>query len=150
VFDHERPHFVLDAKHEKARRGATIPLRSDLADDLAAWIGNRCDGLLFRVSPNAIKVFDRDLKFARIPKRDERGKVACLHSLRHTHGTLLTKAGVAPRVVQAALRHASPEFSLRNYVDPVQLEVADALNALPRIPLPSTASSGAGADASVA
>jgi len=80
-------------------------------------------------------VFDRDLRFAAIPKRDERGRVACIHSLRYTTGTLLTKAGVAPRVVQAELRHASPEFSMRNYVDPVQLDVAGALTALPELPL---------------
>ncbi len=139
ALDAARPHIVLDAKHEKARRGATIPLRQDLADDLRAWIGDRRDGPLFRVSPNAIKVFDRDLRFAGIAKRDERGRVACIHSLRHTHGTLLTKAGVAPRVVQAALRHASPEFSMRMYVDPVQLDVAGALTKLPEFRLASPA-----------
>jgi integrase len=131
VLDDPRPHIVLDAKHEKARRGATIPLRSDLASDLQLWIGSRRDGPLFRISPNAIKVFDRDLRFAGIEKRDARGRVACLHSLRHTHGTLLTKAGVPPRVVQAALRHASPEFSMKMYVDPKLLDVARALDALP-------------------
>jgi integrase len=137
VLDDVRPHVVLDAKFEKARRGATVPLRADLAADLREWIGTRRDGPLFRISANQVKVFDRDLKFAGIEKRDARGRVACLHSLRHTHGTLLTKAGVAPRVVQAALRHASPEFSMKMYVDPRLLDVGEALSVLPALPLSS-------------
>ena len=137
--------IVLEARHEKSRRGAVIPLRADLCRDLTAWIAER--GLtgqqpLFAVSPNQVKVFDRDLRFAGIPKRDERGRVACLHSLRHTHGTLLTKAGIPPRVVQAALRHASPEFSLRMYVDPKLLDVAGALGVLPELPIPGAALAG--------
>ena len=146
VLDDERPHIVLDARHEKARRGATIPLRPDLADDLRAWIGTRREGPLFRISANAIKTFDRDIRFAGIPKRDDRGRTACLHSLRHTHGTLLTMAGIGPRIVQASLRHASPEFSLRAYVDPKLLDVAGALRALPEIPIGRTtlASTGTG------
>jgi integrase len=150
VLDADRPHIMLDAKHEKARRGAAIPLRSDLADDLRAWIGDRREGPLLRISPNAVKVLNRDIAFARIAKRDERGRTVCIHSLRHTHGTLLTKAGVAPRVVQAALRHASPEFSMRNYVDPVMLDVAGALRVLPELPIAPTVLTPAGADAGVA
>jgi integrase len=104
-----------------------------LRDDLRSWIGSRHDGPLFRVSANAVKVLNRDLAFAGIEKRDERGRTACVHSLRHTHATLLTKAGVAPRIVQAALRHASPEFSMRMYVDPKLLDVGGALQVLPEL-----------------
>jgi hypothetical protein len=52
---------------------------------------------------------------------------------------MLSRGGVAPRVIQAALRHASPEFSMRAYVDPKLLDVADALRALPDHPLGATA-----------
>jgi integrase len=92
---------------------------------------------VFHVSQNAVKVLNRDLRFAGIAKRDERGRTVCVHSLRHTHGTLLSRAGIAPRVVQAALRHASPEFSLRVYVDPKLLDVAEAQRVLPDLPLGS-------------
>ncbi len=134
VLDDDAPHIVLDARHEKARRGATIPLRPDLAEDLRRWIGTRRDAPLFRVSENAVKVLNRDIAFAGIAKRDERGRTVCIHSLRHTHGTLLTKAGVAPRVVQSAMRHASLGMT-GVYVDPIQLDVAGALRALPELPL---------------
>jgi integrase len=146
VLDDARPHIGLDAKHEKARRGATIPLRADLAADLREWIGTRRDGPLFRISANQVKVFDRDIRFAGIEKRDARGRVACLHSLRHTHGTLLTKAGVSPRTVQAALRHATPEFSMKMYVDPKLLDVEGALDLLPELPMPGAAVAVMGAE----
>jgi integrase len=81
-----------------------------------------------------VKVLDRDLRFAGIAKQDERRRTVCIHSLRHTHGTLLSKAGVAPRVVQSARRHTSLEMT-GIYVDPIQLDVASALMALPALPL---------------
>jgi integrase len=134
VLDDDAPHIVLDARHEKARRGATIPLRPDLADDLRRWIGTRRDGPLFRVSENAVKVLNRDIAFAGIAKRDERGRTVCVHSLRHTFATLLSRGGVAPRVAQAAMRHASLGMT-GIYVDPIQLDVASALRVLPELPL---------------
>jgi integrase len=71
---------------------------------------------------------------AGVAKHDERGRTVCIHSLRDTHGTLLSKAGVAPRVVQSAMRHASLGMT-GIYVDPIQLDVAGALRALPALPL---------------
>jgi integrase len=134
VIDRGTPHILLDARHEKNRQGSSIPLRSDLADDLRCWIGTRRDGPVFHVSQNAVKVLDRDLRFAGIAKRDERGRTVCVHSLRHTHGTLLSRAGIAPRVVQSSMRHASLVMT-GIYVDPIQLDVAGALMALPALPL---------------
>jgi integrase len=37
------------------------------------------------------------------------------HDLRHTHATLLLKAGVPPKVVSERLGHASPGFTLNVY-----------------------------------
>jgi integrase len=126
-------------------------LRVDLADDLRRWAADRSSiGPLFRLSANLVKTFDRDLRYAGIAKRDERGGTACVHSLRHAFATMLSRAGVAPRVVQAALRHASPEFSMRNYVDPIQLDVGAALGVLPALPLTPTVLAPAGADPGVA
>lgn len=135
ILDDRQSHIALDARNEKARRGATIPLRPDLAEELRRWVGTRRDGLLFRISANQIKTFNRDLKFAGIPKRDERGRVACIHSLRHSFATLLSRGGVAPRVAQAAMRHASVEMTLQTYTDPKLLDVAAALRVLPELPL---------------
>jgi len=39
--DGKVPYLVLDAADEKAGRGAEIPLRGDLADDLGEWLADK-------------------------------------------------------------------------------------------------------------
>lgn len=134
--DAPRPTLRLDARHEKNREGSTIMLRADLANELREWITatqGRSDRVLFRLSPNQVKVFNRDLVFAGIAKRDDRGRTACIHSLRHTFATLLTLRGVAPRVAQAALRHSQIDLTMGIYTDPRLLDVAAAIDALPML-----------------
>ena len=141
--------IVLDAWHEKSRRGAVIPVRGDLRRDLMAWIaerGGEAQRSLFAVSPNQVKVFDRDLRFAGIEKRDERGRTACVHSLRHTFATLMSRGGVAPRVAQAAMRHSSIDLTMTVYTDPRLLDVAGALGVLPELPIDGAAIAGTGTD----
>ena len=137
VCDVHDDHIDLDAKHEKNRQGSTIPLRADLAADLRRWIGDRREGPLFRVSANAVKVLNRDLKLAGIANRDERGRTACIHSLRHSFATLMSRNGVQPRVAQAAMRHSTTDLTMSVYTDPKLLDVARALDALPDLPLNS-------------
>lgn len=38
-----------------------------------------------------------------------------LHDVRHTHGTLLIKAGVPVKVVSERLGHANPAFTIDTY-----------------------------------
>jgi integrase len=84
---------------------------------------------------NQVKTFDRDLRLAGIPKRDERGRVACVHSLRHSFATLMSRAGVAPRIAQAAMRHSSIDLTMNVYTDPRLLDVNAALAVLPELSL---------------
>jgi integrase len=137
VSDVRDTYIELDARDAKNRTSATIPLRPDLTRELRGWIGDRRDGLLFRLSINLVKVFNRDLAFAGIPKRDERNRTACVHSLRHTFATLMSRGGVAPRTAQAAMRHSTIDLTMSVYTDPKLLDVASALNALPDLPLPA-------------
>jgi integrase len=92
------------------------------------------DEASFTVPQDFVKVFDRDLAAASIPKRDERGRTVDLHALRHTFGTHLSKNGVAPRTAQAAMRHSSLDLTMNVYRDPSVLDVAGALAALPSLP----------------
>src|SRR5262249_35067418 len=102
-----RAQIVLDAKFEKARRGAVIPLRQDLVEDLRRWIEKAPpDRNLVRVSHTLLKVLIRDLEYAGIPRHDDRGRAACLHSLRYSFASWLSSGGVSPRVAMAALRHS--------------------------------------------
>jgi Phage integrase family len=82
-----------------------------------------------------VRVFDRDLRAAGIPKRDERGRTLNVHALRTTFGTLLSKGGVPLRTAQAAMRHADPSLTANVYTDPKLLDVHGALDALPSLPL---------------
>jgi integrase len=55
------------------------------------------------------------------------------HDVRHTHATLMLKAGVHPKVVSERLGHATPGFTMNVYqhvVPGMQAEAADAFGRL--------------------
>jgi len=58
--------------------------------------------------------------------------------LRHTFGTLLSAAGVAPRTAQAAMRHSTIDLTMNVYTDPKLLDVAGAMDSLPALSLAAT------------
>lgn len=155
--DGPMPLVELNAADEKNRQGSTIPIRADLAIDLKEWLSDpqnpstlrlrNDEGTfdsqrpLFNVPKGLVRILDRDLRAAGIPKRDERGRTVDVHALRHTFGTLLSKGGVAPRTAQAALRHSKIDLTMNIYTDPRLLDTHGALDALPPLDLntpPST------------
>ena len=88
-----------------------------------------------------MRILNRDLNTAGIPKRDERGRTLDVHALRGTFATLLSKGGVAPRTAQAAMRHSTIDLTMNTYTDPKLLDVCGALDSLPSLNLnasPST------------
>lgn len=130
-----RPYIDLSARDAKSGKGANLPLRLDVAAELRAYLAARRGDLpleakLFRRPPK-IRVFDADLRAAGIAKTDERGRVVDIHALRHTFGTHLSAAGVHPRTAMAAMRHSRIELTMNYYTDPVLLDVAGAVEALP-------------------
>jgi hypothetical protein len=155
---------MLDAAAEKNREGNSIPLRADLVEDLREWLADKAARLqgeanapetipfliagteppltaipsnvpLFDVPAGLLRILNRDLRKAGIPKRDERGRTLDVHALPHTFDTLLSKGGVAPRTAQAAMRHSSIDLTMNTYTDPKLLDVAGALDSLPLLPL---------------
>ncbi len=147
--------LILDAADEKERRGADVPLRADLAADLRHWLADKLTTLqdecrrlgepvpkqlppetpLFRVPRDLSKILYRDLAAAGIPRKDERGWTIDVHAMRHSFGTLLNKAGIAPRTVQAAMRHSSIDLTMNTYTDPKLLDIHGALDGLPALSL---------------
>ena len=73
---------------------------------------------------------NRDLAAAGIPKVDADGCVVHIHALRHSFGTHLSKAGVAPRVAQAAMRHSDISLTMNTYTDARLLDTAEAIESL--------------------
>jgi len=146
----------LAAADEKNREGSQLPLRHDLAVELDEWIGEKRQSLsgdatiaiscqqsadlsadtpLFNIPTGILRILNRDLELANIPKVDERGRTIDIHALRHTFGTHLSKAGVAPRTAQAAMRHSSIDLTMNVYTDPKLLDVQGALERLPELAL---------------
>jgi integrase len=154
----------LAAADEKSRRGTAIPLRDDLAAGIREFLGNRA-AIPFKVGrtmretrmeldtaaplfevPNALwRILNRDLAAAGIQKRDARGRVIDVHAMRHTFGTYLCRAGVPLRTAQAAMRHSDPKLTANVYTDPALLDIAGAINSLPRLPAGSVPLAGSGA-----
>ncbi len=149
----------LDATQEKNSKGSVLPLNSDLANDLRLWLADMlerdrrkargqdgesipmdgipkalpADRLLFTVPAQLVKALDRDLAAAGIAKEDERGRTIDVHAMRHTHCTMLSRSGVAPRTAQAAMRHSKIDLTMRVYTDETQLAVRDAVESLPQL-----------------
>jgi integrase len=149
------PFLRLDAAAEKNRQGNELPIRDDLAANLRAWLADKlvamqadakekgtpipaklpADAPLFDIPAGLVRILDRDLSTAGIPKRDERGRTLDVHALRTTFGTLLSKGGVAPRTAQAAMRHSDIRLTMQTYTDPKLLDVSGALRTLPALPI---------------
>ena len=162
--DEPSPYAVLRAVDEKNAKGSVIPLRHDLAADLQHWLATKLERQrkraqtlgqplpsclspgtpLFAVPAGLIRILDRDLALAGIPKRDARGRTVDVHALRTTFGTHLSRGGVAPRTAQAAMRHSSIDETMNLYTDERLLDVAGALTALPTLPLERIVGSGMG------
>jgi len=152
VLDGNNPRVELPGQSTKNRKEAGIPLRSDLAAELASHITRRFEtsqrtaqeakrpielridpkGPLFLGLPGKmIKVFDRDLKAAGIPKHDHRGRVADVHSLRVTFISGLAAAGVPLATAQVLARHSDPRLTSNVYTDPAMLDLRGAVEAIP-------------------
>ena len=78
---------------------------------------------------------NRDLAEAGIVKKGKDGSVIHLHALRHSFGTHLSRAGVAPRTAQAAMRHSNISLTMNTYTDSRLLDTAAAVEALPSLRL---------------
>ncbi len=102
------------------------------------WMFADADGQ--PVHPHAISQ-----AFERIARRSG-SPVIRLHDVRHTHGTLLIKAGVPVKVVSERLGHATPSFTIDTYqhvLPGMQAEAARTFETLvaPAL-LPGSASTG--------
>ena len=126
------PFIKLRHTNEKSRQGSVLPMRSDVAAELRKWTaGKSPSDRVFYVSSRLLDILDRDLEAAGIPKVDDQGYVVHIHALRHSFGTHLSIAGVAPRTAQAATRHSSIDLTMNTYTDVRLLGTAEAVESLP-------------------
>ena len=131
-----RPAIKLPGSATKNGEDASLPLREDLAAELAKWVrdtGRKAADLVFTVPVELVKILKRDLKHAGIDYRDEHGRTVDVHALRHTTATYLAKAKVSPRVAQQFMRHSDIKLTMQTYTDVKLLDEAEALAALPAL-----------------
>ncbi len=138
--DSNPPTVTVQAAYSKHRREDTLPLKSSTAQMLARWRDE--SGTADRRSPvfatmaeksNIVKMLRADLTVAEIEYRDEAGRVADFHALRHTFITNLARTGVHPKVAQQLARHSTITLTMDRYSHLVIGELADGLSALPEL-----------------
>jgi len=126
-----KPFLKLRASATKSRRADELPLRSDMAEELRKVQGEVSDNDRVFPSIPSIYIHRKYLAAAGISWRDEDGRQADFHALRHTYGTLLSKAGVAPRVAMELMRHTDMRLTMKTYTDPRIFDLAGAVEKLP-------------------
>ncbi len=130
------PTVTVAAGYTKNGDPATLPLPSDVADDLRSRVaGVPPDSPVFPLPREGVTMLKADLRAAAIPYRDDAGLVFDFHALRCQCATLADQAGVSPRVVQKLMRHSTLELTGR-YTRPRMHDIEAATAALPT-PRPS-------------
>ena len=116
----------------KNHKEGILWLNEELTNELKKLVGPDDKGAdpVFERVPS-IEEFREDLEAAGIPYKDEQGRVADFHSLRHTLATNLARAGVPPRMAMAIMRHSDMRLTNTTYTDASQLPIAEAVKKLP-------------------
>jgi integrase len=123
----------LAARNEKNRKGNTLPLRADVADELKTYLAGKpptAKAFAGMTSRTGDMVKD-DLREAGIPFTDEEGRPFDFHSLRHQFGTMLAAAGVHPRDAMELMRHHSVELTMGLYSHVLRGQTCQAVAKLP-------------------
>lgn len=133
------PAFVeLPADLTKNRKADRQPLRVEVVAALRAHMpeGSMPFEWVFRGKVPSPAKLRKDLAAAGIPAVDERGRCVDVHALRTTFGTMLSVAGVAPRVAMELMRHSDLKLTMRVYTDAGHLPLAQDVLKLPAFSLP--------------
>jgi integrase len=133
-FNWEAPSVTVDAAYTKNGETATLPIPSDMAVDLAAFVATLPAGRpIFPLPVNkGAKMLRSDLAAAGIEYEDASGLFFDFHSLRCQTATLADQAGISPRVVQKMMRHSSLELTGR-YTRPRAVDLEAAASMLPSL-----------------
>jgi len=154
--DSNPPTVALSATDTKNKRDVIQPITKELTAALKPLINQKKPSEAAFRMPKSFDTADmlrEDLAAAREAwlkeakteaERNEREKSGFLkpetdqgradfHSLRHTFGTALARAGVVPKVAMDLMRHSDINLTMRLYSHTVVADRAKALERLPRI-----------------
>jgi integrase len=100
------PYIDLKRSTSKNAKESRMPIRQDIVPLLKEWTAHKLAGArLFNIPREYVKILDLDLEAADIPKTDAQKRTIDVHSLCHTFGTELERAGVAPQMIKRLMRH---------------------------------------------
>ncbi len=146
---------VVSAGYSKHRREDHLPLRTDTAGLMRGFLARKLPAALAFNLPGSDKtamMLRADLEAARLAwiddattdvdrkrressaflvYRDDAGRVADFHSLRHTFITNLARGGVHPKDAQALARHSTITLTMDRYSHVSRRALGKALDALP-------------------
>jgi integrase len=125
------PFLKLRPKATKSRRGDSLPLRADMADELRRLRGEAGDGENVFGAVPSIEEHKAYLRAAGIAWKDSNGRRADIHALRHTYGSMLSKSGASPREAMELMRHTDLKLTMKVYTDPRIFDLAGAVDRLP-------------------
>ena len=147
--DLNRAVLVLRAENTKSRKARPIPLREGfmarlrelaklhevvfgLAPERGAHVFLSPQGEVWcRATPGAMRIFNRVLERAKIPRLDAEGGKLDIHALRHTFASRLCRAGVGIVHAQNLLGHSDPRLTAAIYT---HLDVEDLRRAVQSLP----------------
>jgi integrase len=132
------PALELPGEYTKNGEDARVLLVPTLAEELRQWIadtGKKPADPLFIVSDKANKIFRRDLRAAGVAYRDDLGRYADFHALRHSANTMLGVAGIPPKLRQLFMRHSDIRLTTATYDDDSLYEMEPAIKALEALQL---------------
>jgi len=119
-FYHEGDSLFVNvrAKISKNSKGAVIPIRSDVAEAMAPILAEVPEGSIVwpgTWAANGASMLRADLEAGKIAYRDEYGRYADFHALRHTAITGWVQAGLNPATVQKLARHSTINMTMNFY-----------------------------------
>lgn len=131
-FDFDRGVVTLDAKYTKNKKGARLPLRKSLAQELREFCRDKLPtATVFRMPWATSVMIRKDLEAAGLPYQDEAGRFFDFHCLRGEFGTLLAMRGVHPKTAQVLMRHHDVNLTLSLYTHVLAGQENAAIESLP-------------------
>jgi len=129
------PTVRVDATYSKHKMEDVLPLRPSTAAELARYLAMKLPSspafpMWKQCGSNMLR---EDLEAAGIDYRDEQGRYADFHALRHTFLTNLAMSGVHPKIAQSLARHSDINLTMNRYTHILLETQSDALKALPNL-----------------
>ena len=131
--DADPPTVTVEAAYAKSDREDVLPLREDTAAVLKAHTRDKLPAApVFPLTADKGAYMVRaDLEAAGIPYRDDSGRKADFHALRHTFLTNLANSGVHPKTAQMLARHSNISLTMDRYTHSVLEKQSEAVGKLP-------------------